>query len=135
MAAILCLVIWLHDKWWHDHRCIYVCWGDWKIGQKVDGIFNCGNTMCLQRSMYFFHFMFYMSDILTTSVFICPPVYFFFVYLPLCTKPSVYLPKKKKKCWEVIHPEIRIMVYMGKSCTPGTLSVNKHVVIPESLSC
>ena len=96
MAAILCLVLWLHEKWWHDHRCIYLCRGDWKIGQNVDGIFNnCGNTVCLQRSMYFFHFMFYMSNILTSSVFIFPPVYFFFVCLPLFIKPLVYLQKKK----------------------------------------
>lgn len=27
------------------------------------------------------------------------------------------------------------MVYMGKSCIPGTLSVNKYVIIPESASC
>ena len=82
----------------------------------------------------FFPFYVLCQTSLPLLFFICPPVCFFLVYLPLFTKPSIYL-QKKKNGWEVIHPEIRIMVYMGKSCTPGTWSVNKYVVIPESLSC
>lgn len=105
-----------------------------KIGQKVDGIFNnCGNTVCLQRSMYFFHFMFYMSNILTSSVFIFSSV-FLFCMSSSFYKPLVYL-QKKKKLLRGDSSKIRIMVYMGKSCIPGTLSVNKYVIIPESASC
>ena len=91
--------------------------------------------MCLWRSTYFFHFMFCVKHLTSSVLFYMPSSVFLFGISSSFYKTIDLSAKKKKGGWEVIHPEIRIMVYMGKSCTPGTWSVNKYVVIPESLSC
>lgn len=53
-------------------------------------------TQCVSGGQRIFSILCSVSNILPLLFcFICPPVCFFLVYLPLFTKPSIYLQKKK----------------------------------------